>query len=249
MKKLLLATLAASLSCALGGLVRAADDPKAVIDKSIKALGGEETLAKVKAVSWKSKGKIYIQGNANEFSTETTVEGLEHLRSKFEGDFGGQKIEGTVVLAGDKGWRTFPDANELDADGLANEKRNLYLQILPMTLVRLKDNAYKLEPAKEEQVDGKPAIGVKVTGPDKKDFTLYFDKESGLPVKQVAKVAGFMGDEVNQETIYSNFKDFGGMKRATKIENKRDGEKFLEAEVSDFKILDKVDPKTFTKPE
>ena len=37
---------------------------------------------------------------------------------------------------------------------------------------------------------GKPAAALKVTGPDGKDFTLYFDKESGLPVRMVAKVIG-----------------------------------------------------------
>src|SRR5258706_9762575 len=43
-----------------------ADDANAVIDKAIKALGGEEQLAKVKAAAWKSKGTITFQGNDNE---------------------------------------------------------------------------------------------------------------------------------------------------------------------------------------
>jgi hypothetical protein len=65
----------------------------------------------------------------------------------------------------------------------------------------------------------------------------------------VAKVISFGGQEVTQETTYSNYKDFGGIKRATKVESKRDGEKFIDAEITDFKVLDKVDPKTFAEPE
>ena len=83
---------------------------------------------------------------------------------------------------------------------------------------------------------------------DGKDFTLYFDKETGLPVKQVAQVRGFMGDEFTQETTFADYKDFGGIKKATKIESKRDGQRFIEQEVTEFKTLDKVDPATFEEP-
>ena len=137
----------------------------------------------------------------------------------------------------------------LEGDMLANEKRNLYLQVIPATLIPLKDKSFKLEAAKEEKVGDKPAVGVKVTAPDGKDFTIYFDKESGLPVKVVAKVLGFMGDEFTQESLLGSYKEFDSIKIATKSEVKRNGEKFLDGEVTEFKVLDNVDPKTFAKPE
>ena len=85
--------------------------------------------------------------------------------------------------------------SELEGDGLANEKRSVYLQVIPITLVPLKGKGFKYEAGGEEKVGDKPAVILKVTGPDGKDFTLYFDKESGLPVKLVAKVIGFQGQE------------------------------------------------------
>jgi hypothetical protein len=121
--------------------------------------------------------------------------------------------------------------------------------VVPATLVALKGKGFTVKAAADEKVGGKPAAVLKVKGPDGKDFTLYLDKESGLPVKQVAKVAGFMGDEFTQETTFGSYKNFGGIKKATKIENKRNGMKFLTLEVTEFKALDKVDPKTFAKPE
>ncbi len=192
MKKFLGLALLTAVTYLVGQAALAAEDPKAIIDKGIQALGGEDKLAKAKAVSWKAKGKIHFQGNANDFSSEATVEGLDRYQSKFAADFNGQKFEGTMVLAGDKGWRNFGGmgVNDLDADALANEKRSVYLQVIPITLLPLKDKAYKIESAKEDKVDTKPAVGVKVTGQDNKDFTIYFDKESGLPVKLVAKVIG-----------------------------------------------------------
>ena len=82
---------------------------------------------------------------------------------------------------------------ELDGDDLAAEKRRAYLQAAPMTILPLKGKGFKVESATEEKVGDKPAAVLKVTGPDGKDFTLFFDKESGLPVKLVATVAGLPG--------------------------------------------------------
>jgi hypothetical protein len=58
-----------------------------------------------------------------------------------------------------------------------------------------------------------------------------------------------MGEEFTQETTLSGYKYFGGIKKATKIENKRDGQSFIKIELTEFKVLDKVDDKTFTQPE
>jgi hypothetical protein len=202
MKRFLVAACVAALAAGLGANARSDDrDAQAVLDKAMKALGGEDKLAKLQAATWKAKGTISFGGGDNAFTSQVTVQGLDHLRQVFEGEFGGNKIQGVMVLAGDKGWRKFGDMQmELDKAGVANEKRTVYLQVIPMTLVPLKGKGFKVEPAGEDKVGGKPAVGLKATGPDGKDFTIYFDKESGLPVKQVAKVIGFMGEEFTQET-------------------------------------------------
>jgi len=224
-----------------------ADDPeaKSILDKAIKALGGEEKLGKATAFSWKAKGTVNFNGEERESNTQVTHKGLDHFRR----EFGNDEFHGLVVLAGNKGWRKFgDDQTDLDDDALANEKRNVYLQVIPITLVALKGNGFKYEKVGEEKVGDKPAVVLKVTGSDSKDFTLYFDKESGVPVKQVAKVVGFQGQEYTAETTFADCKDFDGIKKATKIEIKRDGEKFQVMEVTEFKVLDKVDPEAFAEP-
>jgi hypothetical protein len=251
MKRSLYAALAIMFASATASLVRADDtDPSAVLDKAIKAVGGEEKLKKIDAITWKSKVAITFNDNTNQFTSNATLQGLDHYRGEFEGEFGGNPFKGVTVVNGDKGWRKFGDNKmDLDGDALANEKRQVYIQAIPSLLVPLKGKGFKLELASEEKVGDKPAPGIKVTGPDGKDFTLYFDKESGLPVKLVAKVIGFGGDEFTQETTYKDYKDFDGIKKATKADSKRDGEDFIKSEVTEFKVLDKVDPKTFAEPE
>lgn len=229
-----------------------AADPKdatAVLDKAIKTLGGEEKLAKATAFTWSGKTTLTIMGNDAQMTTKTTVQGLDHFRQEMEGDFGGNKMSGVTVLAGEKGWRKFGDMEtELSGDMLKAQMRTVYLGVTIITVLPLKGKGFKTELAGEEKVNDKPAVGVKATGPDGKEFTVFFDKESGLPVKLVAKVSGFMSEEVTQETVYSGYKEMGGIQKATKMESKRNGEKFSTVEVSEFKVLEKVDAKTFDKP-
>jgi hypothetical protein len=246
MKGLLGGFLALTLAFVVSSSARADDtDAKATVDKAITALGGAEKLGKIDAFSMKAKGTVVFGGNESDTTMDVTYKGLDHYRR----EFGNDQFHGIFVLAGDKGWRKFGDqSNEIEGDGIANEKRRAYLEVIPITLVALKKEGFKIEGKGEEKVGDKPASVVKVTAPDGKDFTLSFDKESGLPVKQVATVMGFQGQEHSQETTFSDYKDMGGIKKATKILIKRDGEKFQDLEVTEFKVLDKVDPETFTEP-
>ena len=137
---------------------------------------------------------------------------------------------------------------ELDADGVKNEKRTILLTVVPMTLVDLKTKDFKLESAGEEKVGDKPADVIKATGPDGKSFKLSFDKETSLPVKLVADVVGFMGEEFTQETTFSSYKAIDGVQHASKVQSKRDGEPFVEMELTEFKLVDKLPEETFSAP-
>ncbi len=222
----------------------------AVLAKAIAALGGDEALSRIKAVSWKAKSKMTFGPNTSEVATSVVYQGLGSMRQEFEGEFGGNKMKGVTVLLGDKGVRVFGgNRTDMRADELASEKRSVLLALAPVLIVPLKGAGYTLASVADATVEGKPAAGVRVTEPDKKVFTLYFDKASGLPVRLVATVAGFMGQEFEQDTLYSDYRDAAGIKKAMKVVLKRDGQVFMEQQITEFKVLDTVDPKTFTETE
>jgi hypothetical protein len=250
MKRFFGIVLVATFASGLVNSVRAEDEnAKATIDKAIKALGGEEKLAKAEAFTWKSKGKFIINGSDNNFNSHITVQGFDQYRSEFEGEFNGNAVKGVTVLNGNKGWRKFGDQLiEMNEDQLANEKRSIYLMVIPTTLVALKDKKVEIGTVGEEKVGDKQAVAIKGKGPDGKEFTIYFDKESGVPIKLVAKMSDPRGGEFTVETSFADYKDFDGIQKATKIESKRDGEKFLEAELTEYKVVDKVDASTFDQP-
>ena len=106
MKRFLAAVLATLVLTIPITSLRADDkDTTAILDKAIKALGGEEKLKKAEAISWKAKGTITFGGNANDIKIQTTYQGLDRHRSEFEGEFNGNEVKGVTVLAADKGWR------------------------------------------------------------------------------------------------------------------------------------------------
>lgn len=249
--KRFLTVIAVALSIGgTAGFVRAADagDASTVVDKAIEAMGGAAKLGKVHATHVKTRGTITIEGNQSPFSGQSTAQGFDHYHLEFGLEIGGNKVEGCTVIDGDKGWRKFGDnVMPVQGDALKGEKRGLYLQIAAGNPAVLKGNGFKLLKTMNDTVDGKPVVGVEATGPDGKEFTIFFDKASGLPAKLKATVMSFAGDEVKQETTYSNYKDFAGIK-ATKSVTKRDGEPFLTQELVEFKVLDKADPKLFEEP-
>jgi hypothetical protein len=250
MKPVLFALLAIVLASGPGGPARGDDKGAiAIVDRAIEALGGQARLSQARAIAWKARGKSFDDGNESAFTNETTVQDLTHFRMEWEDEIGGNLVKGVTVVNGDKGWRQYGgDLRELDGNRLANHKRNIYLLVVPVMLVPLKAGAFLMEPAGEESVDGKPAAGIKVVGPDGKEFLLYCDQQSGLPVKLVARVPGFQGQEVTQETFFRDYKDFDGIKKATRLERRRDGEKILEQEITEFTVLEQVRPETFAEP-
>jgi hypothetical protein len=233
------------------GTLRAEGDKSAtaVIDKAIKALGGEEKLNAIKAASWKGKGTLAYGEEDNKISSTTTVGVPGQFRQDFEAEVMGATVTGSTVLSGDKGWRKFNgDVVEMDKDAIANERLNIYPQLMPHSILLLKSDGVKVAGAPEEKVDDKSAVVLKVTMPTGKDFTIYFDKESGLPVKYTAIIKGFMNDEAKQETFLSKYKQVDGVQKATHVEVKRGGDKFLSYDVLEFKTLKEVDPATFAEP-
>src|SRR5262249_29206488 len=129
--------MAVALAAGATRAARAADaaGPNAVLDKAIQALGGEEKLSKIKAVSWTAKGTITSNGTDNAFTGRLVVQGLDHRRQEFEGEFNGSTVQGVTVVVGDKAWRDFGgNHSELDKAALANEKRVTYLTLVPITI-------------------------------------------------------------------------------------------------------------------
>ena len=144
------------------------------------------------------------------------MQGLDHSRSEFEGDFDGNTVKGVTVLNGDKGWRKFGDNPWRWTRRHRQRKAQHLPPVIPTTLVPLKGKGFKIESAAEEKVGDKPAAGIKVTGPDGKDFKLYL-RQGERPARQ----AGGHGRRFRRRRVHPgddlrDYKDFDGIKKATR---------------------------------
>jgi hypothetical protein len=236
---------------ALATPVRAADpDPKELIAKAIKAMGGEEKLAKYKAAVSKGKGTFYVMGMGINFTGEFTAQLPKQTRMSIEFDVAGMKGTLIQVFNGDKGWtRTMDVTMELAGDQLAEAKDDQHSDWVA-SLLPLKDSAYKLAPLGESKVADRPAYGVKVSHAGNKDISLFFDKETGLLVKVQHRVKDQQsGQEMDQEAFLSKYEDVNGIMHAKKIKVVRDGKDHVELEFTDIQDKEKLDDSVFNKPE
>ena len=253
MKKLFTTIFSLIVVLAMGCTSHAEDTPKvnAIVDKAIKALGGEEKLSKINTAFWKSKNNIYGNGLVIEGSGRTIFQGLNHFRQEFETYHDGSKVKVVIVLAGDKCSRlSGENLTVMDKDEVANQKRDIYLTIIPITMLALKEKEFMKEVSADEKFGDKIVVGLKVIAAYKKEFKIYFDKWTGLPVKLVAKVpfSTLVSTRyAEQVTLFEGYKEMAGIKKATKITTTRNGRKFSEQTITEFKILDKVEAKTFTE--
>jgi outer membrane lipoprotein-sorting protein len=220
----------------------------ATVDKALQAMGGEANVTKHKAATWKTKGTFYGMGDGIPYSGEFAVQWPDKSRSTISGTVNEQEFKMTSVLNGDKGWMKMNDqSNEMDDDRLKEQKEEAHARYMA-EVFPLKDKDVQVSALPEAKVDDKPAHGVKATCKGHRDIKMYFDKDSGLLVKTERQVKTEMGEDANQETYYSNYKDVDGVKLPMKTTVKRDGKLYVEGENSDMKLLPKLDDKLFSEP-
>jgi hypothetical protein len=244
--------LAVALSLTVAGLGRAEEkaEPKALIEKAIKATGGEETIAKFKVTIFKDKGKFYGMGQGEAYTGEFTVQHPDKMRVKIEAGAGDMKFTFIQVVNGDKVWRKLGDAKAaVEKEEAAEVRESVYAGFVA-SLLPLKDKSFELAPLGEVKVGGKPALGVKVSHKGHRDVNLFFDKESGLLVKSETVVKDPMEGfkEKTQETLYSDYKPLKGMQLPRKVHINRDGKKYIESEVTEIDLLEKGDDAAFAEP-
>jgi hypothetical protein len=227
--------------------VRAQDEVLPIVDKAIKAHGGAERLEKQLGVHTKAKGTVDLLGGI-EFTQDTMVYAGK-LKDVMQMQVMGQAVAVTTVYDGKKAW-VVANGQTVDLDDkLMEELKQIGYQAQLARLTSLKNKEFQLSPLGESQVEGKPALGIKVQSKGHKDVNLYFDKASGLlaKIERQALDATSM-QEVMEERIIQDYQDQDGYKVPKKVLINRDGKKFVEAEILEFKIVDKIDDNEFVKP-
>jgi hypothetical protein len=236
------------------GLVRSGETirPHQIIDRAIEAHGGAARLSKFKAAVIKGKGTLYPAGEALPFTSETAVEGKERTRTVIKATVKSKPFTIITVVNGEKGWLKINDTTtRMNKEQLEEEHTQLYVDWLGR-LVPLKTKGFQLTALGEIKVDGKPAVGVRVRHEGRPAVNLYFDKGSNLLVKSEFRTKvigkGKTNPEATQDVVYKNYKAFDGVQYPTRIRINREGVPFLEVEITELHLYERLDEDFFREP-
>ncbi len=237
----------------VGNPARAADDDKELKDlvaKAIKAHGGAENLAKIKATVTQAKGKYYGVGEDGiDYTGTWQFQAPDRMRIEVTGEVGGQMFKIVRVMEKDKGWQQLMDnLEDSSKEQLKEDREEIHAHWLA-SLVVLNDKECKLSAAGEMKIDDKPALGVRVESKGYGDATLYFDKETNRLVMLERRARDVMkGEDFTSQTYLKDYKKVNGALMSYKQTIKRDGKVFVESEVTGLEIKDKLDDEVFKKP-
>ncbi|MCI0463803.1 MAG: outer membrane lipoprotein-sorting protein [Gemmataceae bacterium] len=225
------------------------DESRALIEKGIKALGDEKKLAAIKAVQIKAKGKVNLMNMDIPVTFELSTQLPDKIKLAGDLEINNMNISVVQVYDGKKGWTSFLGKTaELDKKQLEEMKNNMHVEKVT-GLLALRDKSYKLSPLGEGKVEGRDVVGIQVTKEGARDVNLWFDKQNHLILKaEYRALDGNTMQEVNQEKIYLEYKEFNGLKMPARIVVKNDGNHFATFEVTDVMFVDRFDDSVFAKP-
>jgi hypothetical protein len=249
MRKLLFPTLGLGLLLLGMPLLAQEVDPRGILDKAVKAHGGESVLSKNTASHARSKGKIHLGGGL-EFIAEEDVQFPDKFKSVVQFEINGMNVSVTQVFDGKQGWVSTMDKTvDLDDKAVEEIKEILHATRVGNLVAPLKDPKFKLAGLGEAKVKDRDAVGVRVSYEGRRDVNLYFDKASGMLVKTEGRALDPISkQEVNQAKFFSDYRDVEGRKSPRKVEIRNDDKAFLDLEIVELRLLDKHDESTFKMP-
>ena len=238
---------AATLFVGLAGAQEGQNEARAIVEKAIKAHGGEAHLTKRTAATLKTKGRIEIMGGFD-FTQEMRYQLPDKFRDDLEFEIMGVQIRSTTIYNGGKATLQVND-KKVDLPKLADEIKEGLSLIQAGRLVPLRDKAYSLSVVGDSDVNGKPAVGVRISKGGQRDVTLYFDKKTSLITKMERRAIDLMSEqEITEERIITEYRKVDGVPQPMKMILNRDGKKFMEAEIVEMREHEKLDDSEFKLP-
>lgn len=242
------------LACALLGVANAwlpaqdTAETKALLDKAIKAAGGQAKVEALKNLAWKGKLSLDANGQQISIGMDGSFQGWDKQRLEVEVNVNGMTQNLLLVINGKKGWVKNQDkVNELGKE-LATFSDVVFGVRGPQLLTGLRDKSIQLSHLGEIKVGDQDAVGLRISRKGSPDLNIFFSKKTHLLLKADSRFTEPQGKEIEMEILFNEYKDFDGLKHFTKVIFKADG-KAVNMEVSEVRPGAQFEAKTFAKPE
>jgi hypothetical protein len=253
MRSLLYVGLGIAVVAVAAGPLRAGGNQaelKKILDRAIKAEGGLEKVAKLRAMSWKGKADFEVAGQQISLKHEVSAQGWDQYRLDLDLQVNGNPQTLIVVQNGNKIWRSVGgNVQDISKDRDIGLVRGFFYAIrLPQMLPEVaRDKMVKLSHLGELKVGDHDTVGLSISRKGRPDLNVFFDKKSGLPVKSSVRLTVPGGQEKEFEFRFSQYKDFDGLKHFTKITIRVDEQDYV-TELSAIQAPGELDASLFDQP-
>ncbi|TAL70865.1 MAG: outer membrane lipoprotein-sorting protein [Bacteroidetes bacterium] len=181
-----------------------------IVNNMNKSRGGSEAYTKI--LNWKMTGTTSMMGQSIAFIQFFKKPNM--FRS--EQDMMGQKIIQT--FDGQKGWMINPMTGSNDAqpmDSATIEQMKRMNDIFEGPVNNYKEKGIKIDLLGKDDVNGVSCYKMKIVN-NTNESTLWVNNETYLPVKMKSTV-NQMGNNMEVETNFLDYKDFQNIKMPTKV--------------------------------
>ncbi len=223
--------------------------PEQIIEKAIRAHGGEERLTGLQGFLFKERA---IYSNAATWEFEAAVQLPDRYRSERKMISGGKSTTSLTVINGDQGWFKSNDVVTPYPSAFQESMKKYTLPYEgPRSILRLrarqKNPACQFTTIGEGTVEGRPAVGLRmklVGGPEE---TWFFALDSGLLLKTESRTKRFEGEDQVIVTLFEDYQNYNGFPMARKMISSVDGKNMTTTEYIDFKAVTPSES-TFARP-
>jgi hypothetical protein len=235
MKKLLLAVFS------LVSIIANAQTAEEIVNNYTKAMGGLEIYQK--AGTARMTGVVTAQGM--DFPITILIVNTKSMRADI--DVMGQKI--VNVYNEGKGWKIDPfnganEATDVEGAELVGFRSQA---TIASTLMNYRALENKIEAAGDEMIDGVKHYKVKMTSKDDGKASTYYINGTTWYITKVVSTREIQGQETDIETLFTDLKEFGGLKFYMTRSQQAMGQVFQTISFTNVEMNVAVDPKIFDK--
>jgi opacity protein-like surface antigen len=235
MKKLLTCLL---LVAFLSANAQTADE---VVQKYAATMGGLDAINQIKTV--KMSGSYSVQG----MHYPMTIQIINNKGMRSDIDISGTIV--TSVYFNGTGWKLNPFANVNTAtDVTGSELADFRWQSsIANQLIDYKNRGHKIELMGQETFDGITCYKIKLTTKDDNKVSHYFISTKDNILVKSTTMRDLQGQEIEVATLFSNLKDFNGIKFFMTRSSEAAGQVFQEINFTTIELNVPVDEKIFNK--
>lgn len=212
-----------------------------IVQKHAATMGGLEALNKVS--TYKITGTVSAQGN----DLPISIQVINGKAMRNEVEVMGQSV--IMVYNNGTGWTINPFtgadmATDITGPQLTELK---YQASLASNLIDYKNRGHQVEMAGQEDAEGIKSYKLKLTNKDDGKISFYFINATDYTLIKTVSTREIQGEEVEMETLYSDLKEFNGVKYFMTRVQKMNGEVFSEMHMDKFELNIPVDEAIFKK--